>query len=194
MRDGRHPALAARELRARLRSVTVLGGGGADWGDRVHRVDACVGHAAAKDHRGGSRLFTAVVRHPSGRRDSRLPVEVSDGLVPPGYLTGMSGITLAQWHQIVDLPDVEMAAPILIVGCVTPHIAVPADMTQYASRHRLSAFRVDVVARVPGRPCNRCPGIPELALRVARPGRQLRRGGCRVRCLVRRVPMAWVRS
>lgn len=135
--------LAGRELRARLGPSLSLG---------VAVLIGVTGFTVLTSAADTQRLETVGTVQSSSRqsfdilvrpRDSRLPVEVSDGLVQPGYLTGLSGITLAQWHKIVDLPDVELAAPISIVGFVTPHIAVPVDMTEYASSSRLSAFRVD---------------------------------------------------
>lgn len=82
-------------------------------------------------------------------KDSRLPVERSDGLIEPGYLTGLTGISVGQWHRIENLPDVELAAPVAVVGFVTPFVETTVDVTPYASRRHASTFRVDASWRLP---------------------------------------------
>ena len=50
-------------------------------------------------------------------RGSRTAVESKTGTVQPDFLSGVyGGITMAQWHQIEQVPGVQVAAPIAMVG------------------------------------------------------------------------------
>ncbi len=50
-------------------------------------------------------------------RGSRTAVESKTGTVQPDFLSGIyGGITMAQWHQIEQIPGVQVAAPIAMVG------------------------------------------------------------------------------
>ena len=52
-------------------------------------------------------------------KDSQMPLEASDGLLQENYLSGLfGGITRKQWRQIQQVPGVEVAAPIAMVGYV----------------------------------------------------------------------------
>jgi putative ABC transport system permease protein len=51
---------------------------------------------------------------------ARTEIEKKDGLVEENYLTGgMGGITLDQYRKILDLPNIEVAAPVAVVGFFT---------------------------------------------------------------------------
>lgn len=91
------------------------------------------------------QAFDILVR-PKG---SRLPAERAGRLVAPGYLNGLSGISVNQWQEIANLAGVQVAAPIAIVGFMTPYIQAFVDLTRYASRRGPTTFRVDGTWRLP---------------------------------------------
>jgi putative ABC transport system permease protein len=50
-------------------------------------------------------------------RGSRTALESKTGTVQPDFLSGIyGGITMAQWHQIEQVPGVQVAAPIAMAG------------------------------------------------------------------------------
>lgn len=52
--------------------------------------------------------------------------EASDGLVQAQFLSGIQGgISMRQLHQIRRIPDVEVAAPVAVIGYVVPKVQVP---------------------------------------------------------------------
>ena len=60
-----------------------------------------------------TKTYDILVRPPGTR--SRL--EESEGLVEPGFLTGIyGGISVDQWHKIQGIRGVEVAAPIAMLG------------------------------------------------------------------------------
>lgn len=75
-----------------------------------------------------ARLNYDILVRPVG---SKTPVERDRSLVQAGYLSGVGGgISRRQWHQIEDLPDIDVAAPIAMVGYVVPRVAIPVDVGQ----------------------------------------------------------------
>lgn len=91
--------------------------------------------------------FDILVR-PNG---SRLPVEQRDKLIEPGYLNDVfGGISSKQWHTIKHLSGVSVAAPIAVIGYVTPRADVFVDTTRYASRNKDTVIRIDGTWHVPG--------------------------------------------
>ena len=59
--------------------------------------------------------YDILVRSPSAVTE----LETTDQLIAPNFLSGAyGGITLEQWHEIQELPGVEIAAPIATVGMV----------------------------------------------------------------------------
>ncbi len=60
---------------------------------------------------------------------SRLALEGQRGLVQPGFLDADEGISLAQWRRIQEVPGVEVAAPIAVVGWVVPTLQAPVDLS-----------------------------------------------------------------
>ncbi len=59
-----------------------------------------------------------ILVRPTGTSTS---LEQARGLVRPNYLSGLTGgITLAQWRAILELPGVEVAAPVANLGYVMP--------------------------------------------------------------------------
>ena len=73
-----------------------------------------------------SRSAYDVLVRPLG---SRLALEQERGLVQPGFLDTDQGISLAQWRRIQELPGVEVAAPIAVVGWVMPTLQAPVDLS-----------------------------------------------------------------
>lgn len=60
--------------------------------------------------------YDILVRHPEARTD----IEQKKGIVEENYLTGgQGGISLAQYKKVIDIPDVEVAAPVAILGFYT---------------------------------------------------------------------------
>jgi putative ABC transport system permease protein len=55
--------------------------------------------------------------------------ERDSDLVQPGFLGATSGgISLNQWRRIETLRGVEVAAPVAVIGCPVPSVAVDADL------------------------------------------------------------------
>ncbi len=70
-------------------------------------------------------------------RGSKTPLERQQGLVPPNYLSGIfGGITLKQWHQILRLRGVEVAAPIANLGFVLPFGYPQMQLSRYVRDQR----------------------------------------------------------
>lgn len=73
-----------------------------------------------------ARTVYDILVRPKG---SRTHLETSQGLVQPGFLTGVyGGISLDQWKQIKGLPGIEVAAPIAMVGYVVLPLQMSVDM------------------------------------------------------------------
>ncbi len=89
-------------------------------------------------------------------RGSRTPLERQRGLVQPNFMSGIfGGITLAQWHRILNTPGVKVAAPVENIG----YLLVPASVTLHigrfvsAGRSQLFRLRLDWLeggSRYPG--------------------------------------------
>lgn len=78
----------------------------------------------------------------------RSQVEQSQGLVQPGFLTGVyGGITLKAWQQIRDMSGVEVAAPIAMVGYAYPNLQIPINVSATWPKRGQAATRIDVVWR-----------------------------------------------
>jgi len=87
------------------------------------------------------KTYDVLVRPPGTRSD----LEEQEGLIEPGFLTGIyGGITLRQWHEIQDVPGVEVAAPIAMLGYAYPALQIPVDATAAWSPRGTSVARVDV--------------------------------------------------
>lgn len=57
---------------------------------------------------------------------SQTPLEAAEGLVQENYLSGIfGGITRRQYRTIAELPEVEVAAPVAMVGYTLPIVFVP---------------------------------------------------------------------
>lgn len=84
-----------------------------------------------------------VLVRPTG---SRTAVEATSGLVRNNFLSGIfGGITSQQYSTISNIPGVEVAAPIAMVGYVMPRIYVPLDLTSHLSGTGRDLFRVTPV-------------------------------------------------
>jgi putative ABC transport system permease protein len=67
------------------------------------------------------------------------------GLIRPGTLTEIpGGITLGQWRRILQLPGIEVAAPIATIGYALPEASTPIDLTADRRGKGPALFRVDV--------------------------------------------------
>ena len=63
--------------------------------------------------------------------------------MPPNYLSGIfGGITLREWHQILGIRGVEVAAPVANIGYVLPFGVPQLSLNQYLSSARRQIFRV----------------------------------------------------
>src|SRR5881397_1009919 len=64
--------------------------------------------------------------------DSYTPLEQEQGLVAANFASGIfGGISLRQWHQIEDVPGVDVAAPIANIGYVVPYENVKVLVNRY---------------------------------------------------------------
>ena len=70
-------------------------------------------------------------------------IEQEQGLVADNYLSGIfGGITLKQWHRILLIPGVEVAAPIANLGYVIPTVRVQIPITQYLDNEPFQLYRL----------------------------------------------------
>ncbi len=70
-------------------------------------------------------------------RGSRTGLETQTGTVQPNFLSGIyGGITMAQYHQIAQIPGVQVAAPIAMVGysLLVPQLAFPLPAADLAGQ------------------------------------------------------------
>jgi putative ABC transport system permease protein len=77
-----------------------------------------------------------ILVRPKGARSA---VESKTGTVAPDFLSGIyGGITMAQWHQIEQIPGVEVAAPIAMVGYteLNAYVSVPVPAAALAGSGR----------------------------------------------------------
>lgn len=64
-------------------------------------------------------------------RGAQSALEKQDGLVQAGFLTQVhGGISLAQWHQVQQIPGVQVAAPVAVIGYVMPKIVIPVNASK----------------------------------------------------------------
>lgn len=76
---------------------------------------------------------------------SYTPIERERGLVRSNYLSGMyGGISMSQWHEILDLPGVEVAAPIANIGVILPFTFVPLRINQFLSDEQFQLYRLQM--------------------------------------------------
>jgi putative ABC transport system permease protein len=77
-------------------------------------------------------------------RGSRTKLESRTGTVQPNFLSGIyGGITMAQYHQIEQLPGVQVAAPIAMVGYMMPYVPVTVALPPAAATgHGRQLYRV----------------------------------------------------
>jgi len=70
--------------------------------------------------------------------------EASDGLVQAQFLSGIQGgISMRQLHQIRRIPDVEVAAPVAVIGYVVPKVQVPVlENHRFALTGDRTLFRI----------------------------------------------------
>lgn len=79
----------------------------------LHSSKVALSESIHKYSRGS---YDILVRHPEARSD----IEQKKGIVEENYLTGgIGGISLAQYKKITDIPDVEVAAPVSVLGFFT---------------------------------------------------------------------------
>jgi ABC-type lipoprotein release transport system permease subunit len=76
---------------------------------------------------------------------SYTPIERERGLVRSNYLSGMyGGISRAQWHEILGLPGVEVAAPIANIGSIMPFTFVPLQINKFLSDDDFQVYRLEM--------------------------------------------------
>lgn len=78
-------------------------------------------------------------------RGVRSDAEVRDGLVAPGFLSGIhGGITRAQWRAVQQIPGVAVAAPIALLGYAMPVVRYPLDVSSLVPPQGQVVVREDV--------------------------------------------------
>jgi putative ABC transport system permease protein len=76
---------------------------------------------------------------------SYTPIERERGLVRSNYLSGMyGGISMSHWHEILDVPGVEVAAPIANIGAIMPFTFVPLRINQFLSDDQFQLYRLQL--------------------------------------------------
>jgi len=77
-------------------------------------------------------------------RGSRTELESRTGTVQPNFLSGIDGgITMAQYHEIQQIPGVQVAAPIAMVGYMMPRVPVTAELPAAAATgHDRQLYRI----------------------------------------------------
>ncbi len=78
-------------------------------------------------------------------RSSYGPLEKSQGLVAGNFSSGIfGGISLRQWHQILSIPGVAVAAPVANLGYVAPFIHVRIPIDRFLNRNGVQLYRLTV--------------------------------------------------
>ena len=75
---------------------------------------------------------------------SRTALESRTGTVQPNFLSGIyGGITMAQYQEIQQIPGVQVAAPIAMVGYMLPHVPVTVKLPAAAATgHGRQLYRI----------------------------------------------------
>jgi len=139
--------LALRELIAR-RTATVLAGLGLLTATLGFIVLASTSRTAAATLQGDIRgawpaPYDLLIR-PTG---ARTPLEIKEGLVRPNFLSGVNGgITITQLRTIRQIPGVQVAAPIAVVGFVQWPVSLTLDLRPFIQPRQLAFFRVRATA------------------------------------------------
>lgn len=91
-----------------------------------------------------------ILVRPAGKEDI---VEIEKGLVHENYIGfGEGGITLAEWQEIKNLPDVEIAAPVAALGSFTgvksnvgiePHTKSTRYLVQFTTSDGVNIYNVE---------------------------------------------------
>ncbi len=86
------------------------------------------------------RVAYDILVRPQGTQSA---VEARTGTVQPNFLSGIyGGITLAQWHDIQNVPGVDVAAPIAMVGTALPSTYLAVPVTRYLTGGARELFRI----------------------------------------------------
>ena len=140
--------LALRELLSR-RTATLLAGAGlltATLGFMVLASTSETTQAILKGdiNRAWAAPYDLLIRPP----DSQTPLERSEGLVRPNFLSsGNGGISMQQLDAVRQVPGVDVAAPIAILGYVYWPAAVPIDLSSLVQPGQgIQAFRLRITA------------------------------------------------
>lgn len=157
-RRGQLPRLVWRQLRARRGRALVLGAGllvactsFSLLTSAVNTTEATVQGAVRDSFR---TSYDLLVRP----RGAQTALERSGGVVPNNLETGIyGGITKAQWRTILDLPGVEVAAPVQYIGYVMPFVRVYIPLGNRVGIEPGSLYRVDYTS-VAQRGLSRYPG------------------------------------
>ncbi len=140
--------LALRELLSR-RTATLLAGAGlltATLGFMVLASTSQTAQAILKGdiNRAWAAPYDLLIRPP----DSQTPLERSEGLVRPNFLSsGNGGISMQQLDAVRQVTGVDVAAPIAILGYVYWPAAVPIDLGSLVQPTQgIQAFRLRITA------------------------------------------------
>lgn len=89
-----------------------------------------------------------VLVRPAGAQSA---LELETGRVRPNFLSDTyGGISLQQWQQIEQLPGVEIAAPIAMVGLIWAPVTVPVDLAGEVADEGTQLFRIATTAQSRG--------------------------------------------
>lgn len=92
-----------------------------------------------------ARLNYDILVRPTGARTN---VERQDSLIQGGYLSGVAGgISKKQWREIEQIPGIEVAAPIAMMGYVVPRVDIPIDVAGVKAARGDAVARLDVTWR-----------------------------------------------
>lgn len=140
--------LALRELWSR-RTATMLAGAGLLTATLGFMVLASTSQTTAAVLKGDiNRAWAAPYDLLVRPTDSATPLEATEGLVRPNFLSGGDGgITMNQLDAVRQIPGVDVAAPIAILGYVYWPAFVPIDLSSIVQpNQQVQAFRLRITA------------------------------------------------
>jgi putative ABC transport system permease protein len=132
-----------RQLRSRPSRTTTLGAGilvaAASFVLLTSAVSTSALQVSGTVGQNWKTAYDILVRPPG----SFTAIEQEQGLVADNYLSGIfGGITLKQWHQVLSIPGVEVAAPIANLGYVVPRIRVQIPINRYMDNEPFQLYRL----------------------------------------------------
>jgi putative ABC transport system permease protein len=110
-------------------------------------------------------------------QNSYTTLERSRGLVRPNYLSGIfGGITLKQWHSILRVPGVEVAAPVANIGYILLRTEIPVPLGRFDTGAGVQLYRIRGL-RLANNGTSRYPAPDTYLYITARHGFTLDQGG-----------------